>query len=591
MGRMTSPSAREAPSLRRLNDFLYGTGVIVSILLVTTLITVAVSLIYLEKIDVQESEILRRINALAIAIQASPDLADGEATEAYRYVRSALSESSFMLTRRVALRSPTFVTEEAALAYRETIRKAAGIIRENRENIRRGASYLNLALLTLSTLGLLALLSAIRSSQRVTRRYLAGIERGIASLDELMQNKTAELPEFPGSSIMELDDLFSRIGRVSSLIQLDHSMGTLSGTGNMNLLLRQVSDMVKGFMPCDRASLAFIGSDSRVTAEAVLTDYSSLGIAPGYSEPLESSSLARVALTREPRVIEDLSAYADKRASSLSTRLLLREGIRSSLTVPLLFRDKCVGFIFISSKRPHAYSESHGRELARIASAVGHTIYTEYVIQATIAETTNAFVSLMSEKDNETSLHITRMSHYSYIIAREYSARIAQLDPSFIREILWFSPLHDIGKIGIPDALLRKNGPLLADERRAMERHVEIGERVMSVMDTRLSAILSRKNLHTALEIIVSHHEKFDGTGYPRKTSGADIPLSGRIVAVADVFDALTSKRPYKEAWTVPAALDWMREGMAGHFDPEVFSCLESGLSEILEVYEAYKEV
>ena len=155
-----------------------------------------------EKIDVQESEILRRINALAIAIQASPDLADGEATEAYRYVRSALSESSFMLTRRVALRSPTFVTEEAALAYRETIRKAAGIIRENRENIRRGASYLNLALLTLSTLGLLALLSAIRSSQRVTRRYLAGIERGIASLDELMQNKTAELPEFPGSSIV-----------------------------------------------------------------------------------------------------------------------------------------------------------------------------------------------------------------------------------------------------------------------------------------------------------------------------------------------------------------------------------------------------
>ncbi|HPO02680.1 MAG TPA: HD domain-containing phosphohydrolase [Treponemataceae bacterium] len=229
--------------------------------------------------------------------------------------------------------------------------------------------------------------------------------------------------------------------------------------------------------------------------------------------------------------------------------------------------------------------------MARIASAVSHTLYTEFLFQETVAETTRAFVSLMSEKDNETSQHLVRMARYSFIVARKYNQTVRRLEPALLREILWFAPLHDIGKIGITDLILHKTGPLTDDERKTMQTHVFIGERVLREMDASLKQVLSESLLKTAIEIIGGHHEKFDGSGYPRGLAGETIPLAGRIVAAADVFDALTSKRPYKDAWPVEKAVSWMKNSMPGHFDPEVFGCLESSIEDIMMVYEELKEV
>lgn len=158
-------------------------------------------------------------------------------------------------------------------------------------------------------------------------------------------------------------------------------------------------------------------------------------------------------------------------------------------------------------------------------------------------------------RDNETGLHVQRMSHYSYLLARA-----ADLDAPTTELLFRAAPLHDVGKIGIPDRILLKPGPLTDDEFDLVRRHPEIGA---AILGGRESALMS-----LARTVALTHHERWDGSGYPQGLAGESIPLAGRIVAIADVFDALTSERPYKAPWSTDAAIGWMREQRGRHFDP-----------------------
>jgi putative two-component system response regulator len=133
--------------------------------------------------------------------------------------------------------------------------------------------------------------------------------------------------------------------------------------------------------------------------------------------------------------------------------------------------------------------------------------------------------------------------------------------------------MHDIGKIAVPDSILLKPGPLTHEERREMERHAERGQKILESSTSDV--------VRLAAEIAVSHHERWDGTGYPRGLKGRAIPIGGRIVAVVDVFDALTSERPYKKAWSLAEAQDFLRSNAGSHFDP---ACVEAFLSRWAEV-------
>jgi putative two-component system response regulator len=138
------------------------------------------------------------------------------------------------------------------------------------------------------------------------------------------------------------------------------------------------------------------------------------------------------------------------------------------------------------------------------------------------------------------------------------------------------SVLHDVGKLAIPDSILLKPGPLTADERLAIETHADIGYDMLSGSCSSL--------LDMAAVIARTHHEKFDGSGYPRGLAGTDIPLEGRIAAVADAFDALTSDRVYRPAWTVQATIAWMRSEHDNHFDPVVLEAFISSIDEVQAV-------
>jgi putative two-component system response regulator len=140
--------------------------------------------------------------------------------------------------------------------------------------------------------------------------------------------------------------------------------------------------------------------------------------------------------------------------------------------------------------------------------------------------------------------------------------------------------MHDVGKIGIPDAILLKPGKLQSDEWETMKTHAEIGARLLDGNDSDL--------LTMAREIALSHHEKWDGSGYPLGLSDTTIPLSGRIAALADVFDALTSRRPYKEAWSVTDAVDLIRNNRGRHFDPDLVDLFLADVDSFVRIKDAY---
>ena len=180
-------------------------------------------------------------------------------------------------------------------------------------------------------------------------------------------------------------------------------------------------------------------------------------------------------------------------------------------------------------------------------------------------------------RDNETGYHIIRMSKYSELLARSLGWNEAECEL-----MLNASPMHDVGKIGIPDDVLLKPGKLDSDEWQAMQRHPTIGAALLSGDPSPLFKM--------ACEIAATHHEKWNGKGYPEGLVGEAIPMSGRIVAVADVFDALTSARPYKQAWSVEAATDLIREEAGLHFDPQVVEHFFKVLPAILKIKRQYQE-
>jgi putative two-component system response regulator len=163
-------------------------------------------------------------------------------------------------------------------------------------------------------------------------------------------------------------------------------------------------------------------------------------------------------------------------------------------------------------------------------------------------------------KDEETGAHVVRLSRYSELMGRQMG-----MDPERTALLLHASPMHDVGKIGIPDAILLKPGRLTEEEFEIMKRHTVIGA---SLLENSPSEVIQ-----LGRTIALTHHERWNGSGYPRGLAGEDIPLEGRIVALADVFDALTSQRPYKPAYSNEVALDIIKKESGSHFDPAVVEC------------------
>ena len=227
----------------------------------------------------------------------------------------------------------------------------------------------------------------------------------------------------------------------------------------------------------------------------------------------------------------------------------------------------------VSSSVVHARVKTHlalydqNRELEKmVASRTKEVINTRFELIKRLA-------MAAEYKDNETGKHIIRVGNYCKVIAMKYGFPSGEADL-----ICDAAPMHDVGKIGVPDSILQKKGKLDLDEFQIVKTHCNIGAKLIGDHEYDL--------LKVAKIIAMEHHEKWDGTGYPRGLKGEKISIYARITAVADVFDALTSKRPYKEAWTVEAALSSIQKDAGKHFDTKVVEAFLKGLDEILVIKE-----
>jgi HD-GYP domain-containing protein (c-di-GMP phosphodiesterase class II) len=246
-------------------------------------------------------------------------------------------------------------------------------------------------------------------------------------------------------------------------------------------------------------------------------------------------------------------------------------------------------FLFFDSKSAGVFTDEVAASLNVFSSLISQIILLQLKVSGGVMRTVQMAVGLARQRDPETGMHLERVSNYSRIMVKALAAS-HHLSDEYIEYVQLFAPLHDIGKVGIPDAVLLKPGKLDGDEWVVMRSHVELGEKIVEKMakDLNLEDSVSVRVMHN---IVSTHHERGDGSGYPHHLKMADIPLEGRIVAVADVYDALTNRRPYKRVWTdAECSTELLQEAALGRLDAECVNALLEATEERKRIQDKYAE-
>ncbi|WP_031433002.1 HD domain-containing phosphohydrolase [Methylomarinum vadi] len=300
----------------------------------------------------------------------------------------------------------------------------------------------------------------------------------------------------------------------------------------------------------------------------------------------DATSLCEILREGKPRVVNDLSIFDN--STHEYAQKLSRHGFGSSYTHPIIHDDQFYGFIFFNSFRKQVFSDHVLTELDMFSHLIMLLVVNEWSNINTLTATIRSALSLTHYRDPETGGHIARMSHYARLIATELADDYG-FDDQFIEHIFLFSPLHDLGKIGIPDKILLKPGRLTDEEYEIMKSHARKGREMID--DLLNNYHLERfQNIDILRNIAEYHHEAYDGSGYPAGLKADEIPIEARIVAVADVFDALTSKRPYKNAWSIADAFDTLLHLADHHLDRECVEALIKHRSDIEQIQQTFQE-
>lgn len=324
-----------------------------------------------------------------------------------------------------------------------------------------------------------------------------------------------------------------------------------------NLLVVTALRPIAGCLPHDFTVPAEALAFARAHASEigiVITDY-------------EMPGMNGIEFIRMVRNIPGLESVPTVMVTSHDQRSLRREALEAGATdflpKPLdavEVRARVTNLLALS--QTHRILRDHAAQLAReVATAVA-------LVEEREREIVSTLMRAAENRDEDTGDHIARVSAYTSLIAEALG-----LEPAEGRLMGLAATMHDVGKIAVPDAILLKPGPLTPEERREMQRHAERGHRILGGSASPI--------MRLAAEIAASHHERWDGAGYPNQLRGEAIPLSGRIVAVADVFDALTTERPYKRAWSPERARTHIAENAGTHFDAQVVQAFLSRWDQI----------
>jgi len=297
-------------------------------------------------------------------------------------------------------------------------------------------------------------------------------------------------------------------------------------------------------------------------------------------------SLKEILKRGRPRVINNLVTIQDQLHEH--TRRLGRHGYAASYTLPMFNNGDFIGFLFLNSREANVFTEDVLDQLDIYGHLIALMVTSEIAAVHTLAAMVKATGHITHHRDPETGSHLDRMSRFSLLVANALSEK-NELDDDYIQHVFMFSPLHDIGKIGIPDHILLKPGKLSEEEMVVMKTHAEKGREMID--DLLVSFGLENVAHVDILRNIASyHHESINGSGYPDRRRGEDIPLEARIVAVADVFDALTSRRSYKEAWSNEEAFATLQQLAGDKLDQDCVDALLTHQEQVEEIQRRFKE-
>ena len=307
-----------------------------------------------------------------------------------------------------------------------------------------------------------------------------------------------------------------------------------------------------------------------------------------YDHPLATiPSLRRLADSRQCRVLDDMPAQLPP--VSEHSRWLLNQGWRSSYTLPLFWGDQLLGFLFLNGFAAGVFTPLALERLQPHVELLAALITHELGQLNNLRLEVRLALELTQLRDPETGAHLERVSLYSRLIAKALGPELG-LPSDFAEDLYLFASLHDVGKVAIPDEILRKPGPLDQQERRMMDTHVSRGSAVVEEMIEGLHLAASPK-VEMLRQVVAGHHELLDGSGYPLGLRGDQIALEARIVAVADIYDALTQARAYKPAIGVPEAEAILRT-MAndGRLDHRCVQALLSAREARLAIAASYRD-
>jgi HD-GYP domain-containing protein (c-di-GMP phosphodiesterase class II) len=365
------------------------------------------------------------------------------------------------------------------------------------------------------------------------------------------------------------------------------TLEALNADGPLRSRIREIHFAVRSFMPFV-ARIAVAIYDPKTTILKTFV-HSSEGDdpLPHYQAPIgEVPSLKALIHEGRPRVIQNMLTF--ETAESEHARRLGRAGYAASYTMPIFANGVFVGFVFFNSREPDVFNESALAQLDVFGHLVSLLVIQELSAAQTLSAALESARHMVNARDAETGSHLDRMSRYARLIAHELAERKG-LDDEYIERIQAYATLHDIGKIGIPDTILLKAESLTESEQAVMHTHSHRGLAIIDELVTNFG-LGSLPDIELVRNIALYHHERMDGSGYPHGLLGEAIPLEARIVAVADVFDALTSRRPYKEAYANDLAFATLRELAGVKLDADCVQALVDNRAEVERIQAKIRE-
>lgn len=302
----------------------------------------------------------------------------------------------------------------------------------------------------------------------------------------------------------------------------------------------------------------------------------------------ETNSLKEIVNLKKPRVVNDLAVFDRNKAKH--SQKILASGYGSSYTLPMYLNGIFWGFIFFNSYQKNYFSDEILFDLDIIGHLISSVTTNELRTVKTMLAALKTANDMVHYRDPETGGHLDRMARFSRLVAQDLAQNgTYKITDEFIEWVYAFSPMHDVGKIGIPDNVLLKPGRLNTEEFEVMKTHTLKGRAIINSMIENFN-LESFDGIDILRNIAACHHETMDGQGYPFGLKNGEIPLEARIIAVADIFDALTSKRPYKAAWSNEEAFSLLERLAKDKLDQNCVSALMRNQDKILEIQAKFQD-